>query len=131
MAFDDEVAARTVWQEARGEGKAGMQAVAHVIRNRVADGRWGKTASETCLWHAQFSGWSSHDPNFSQACRLSETDPTFLDCLQAWVNTLTETFDPTEGACFYYSSTMATPPAWAQTMIETVQIGRHRFFRDK
>ena len=36
--------ARTLWGEARGEGRAGMQAVANVIRNRAArPGWWGRS----------------------------------------------------------------------------------------
>lgn len=131
MTFPDEVAARTVWMEARGEGPEGMAAVAHVIKNRMADGRWGKTASEVCLWHAQFSGWSSNDPNFSQACRLADTDPILATCLQAWLNAIFEQDDPTEGACFYFASTMTAPPVWAASMIETVTISHHKFYRDK
>ena len=129
--FNDQVAARTVWMEARGEGPEGMEAVAHVIKNRMADGRWGNTASSVCLWHSQFSGWSSNDPNFAQACRLADTDPTLAACLQAWLNGIFEQTDPTGGACFYFASTMAEPPAWAASMTETVQIGRHKFYRDK
>ena len=32
--------ARTIWGEARGEGSAGMQAVANVVMNRAAIGGW-------------------------------------------------------------------------------------------
>ena len=127
--FDDEVAARTIYQEARGEGQSGMAAVAHVIRNRIVDGRWGKCAASVCLWRAQFSGWSSSDPNFQIACELDEGDGLLGQCAQIWGESGSDD-DPTDGACFYFSTVIA-PPAWANAMIFTVQIGKHRFYRDK
>ena len=130
MAFNDDIAARTVWQEARNEGLQGMKAVAHVIRNRVADGRWGSTPAAVCLWPMQFSGWRPSDPNYAPACSLSDSDPVLAQCMEAWVASESEP-DPTDNACFYYASSLATPPVWAGKMIETTQIGGHIFYRDK
>jgi spore germination cell wall hydrolase CwlJ-like protein len=107
-----------------------MKAVAHVIRNRVADGRWGKTPAAVCLWPLQFSGWRPTDPNYEKACGLPDDDPTLAQCLHAWQASESEP-DPTDGACFYFSTSLTHAPAWAGKMIETVQIGAHIFYRDK
>lgn len=131
MTFSDEVAIRTLWQEARGEGAEGLNAVAHVILNRMRDGRWGGTAASVCLWRSQFSGWLSTDPNFHLACGMLATDPALAPCATAWGAAQTEATDPTDSACFYYATSMASPPVWSMGMIETVAIGRHKFFRDK
>ena len=130
MSWNDDTAARTIWQEARNQGVIGMKAVAHVIRNRVADGRWGKVAAEACLWPLQFSGWRPSDPNYGASCRLSEDDPILQTCLNAWVASESEP-DPTEGACFYHTVNMNPPPSWARAMHETVVIGAHIFYRDR
>lgn len=130
MTFNDSVAARTIWQEARGEGELGMKTVAHVIRNRVADGRWGKTPASVCLWPLQFSGWRPSDPNFAPSCALAEDDATLAECAAAWEASASEN-DPTDGACFYFADSMAPYPTWSRVMVETAHIGHHIFMRDK
>jgi hypothetical protein len=72
MTFALEIAARTVWQEARGEPEEGQRAVAHVIVNRLRDGRWGKSLASVCLADRQFSGWNNSDPNRIAACTLPD-----------------------------------------------------------
>ena len=65
-----DVLARTIWGEARGEGKEGMEAVASVILNRTEiakrlDGYWwGNTIIQVCQKPYQFSCWNKLDPNF-------------------------------------------------------------------
>lgn len=129
--FDMQITARTLAQEARGEPIDGQQAVAFVIKNRLADGRWGKSLSSVCLWHLQFSGWRSVDPNFSYACSLSDDDPTLshmMSVIQAALNTET---DPTGGALFYFSDSMSAPPPWALTMKKCGHFGSQSFWTDK
>jgi spore germination cell wall hydrolase CwlJ-like protein len=38
--------------------------------------------------------------------------------------------DPTGGATHYYVTTMPKPPTWAVEANQTLQLGRHVFFRD-
>lgn len=134
MAFDatfsDDIAIRTLWQEARGEPDDGVVAVGHVLMNRMRDGRWGHTLAEVCLWRDQFSGWRSSDPNFGPACQLDPAGAEYQRCKTLLDHASGEP-DTTLGACFYYADTMKTPPSWAASMTETVHIGHHRFFKDR
>lgn len=52
---------RTVAGEASTEGQVGMQAVAHVILNRVAAGRWGDTVESVVTAPRQFEPWNRPD----------------------------------------------------------------------
>lgn len=120
------VAARTLWQEARGEPQAGQIAVAHAIVNRLKSGRWGKTLGEVCLWHMQFSGWRNVDPNFALACELHDDDPQLV----AFANLITQAFtesDPTSGAEFYYADTIE-PPIWTNGASYCGKFGSQLFF---
>lgn len=53
-----ECLARNAYFEARGEGIAGMQAVSHVVMNRVEDNRFPSTPCEVIYQRKQFS-WTS------------------------------------------------------------------------
>jgi len=66
MATDHEldILAKTLWGEARGEGREGLIAVAWVIKNRADNpGWWGKSIELVCLKPYQFSCWNADDPN--------------------------------------------------------------------
>ena len=128
MGFSDEIAIRTIWGEARGEPSQGKLAVAHVLLNRLNDGRWGSTAAMVCLWPSQFSCWAVNDPNRMKICALDDADPALLLCQQAWQQAnLFNAPDPTQGAKFYYADSMATPPLWATRMTETAHIGSQHY----
>ena len=128
-AWSREVAARTLWQEARGEPREGQEAVAHVLWNRVRDGRWGKTLAEVCLYPLQFSGWNAHDPNRMAAARLADDDLILNDLRN--VLTLAETAaDHTDGALFYYNPKLAAP-AWAPGKVCIGMFGNQVFLREK
>lgn len=105
-------AARTLWQEARGEPLEGQQAVAHVLVNRLKDGRWGESLDEVCRSEFkgifQFSGWNRNDPNRQSASRLADADPELM--VLAGLITAAETeADPTDGATHYYNPLLASP----------------------
>jgi Cell Wall Hydrolase len=55
--------ARTLYGEARGETRKGIEAVANVIINRVRAKHRGNTVSQVCLADRQFSCWNHNDPN--------------------------------------------------------------------
>lgn len=145
MSWERHTAARTLAQEARNQPLAGQQAVAWTFRNRLADGRWGKSLASVCLWHAAYSGWwcprgkpSYHDPNFAYACGLQDNDPLLLkllDVVNAVMVAAQET-DPSQGATHYFATSIAAP-GWVTGDPEhgipaatfTVQIGAHRFYK--
>ena len=74
------IMAKTIWGEARGEGRNGQVAVAWVIRNRAERGGWfGNTIREVCLKDQQFSCWNNNDCNKRQIDGLSSNDPQLCE----------------------------------------------------
>lgn len=127
--FDIEVAGRTLAQEARGEPPEGQQAVAWVLKNRMATGRWGHSLSSVCLWRAQFSGWYiPSDPNFAYACGLQDGDPMLTHMRQLMQSVMAAPHDPTGGALFYYAVSISPPP-WVDETKFCGQWGHQRFYR--
>ena len=68
-----EVVAMTILGEARGEGEAGMYAVATVINQRVINRN--KTPRQVCLQPWQFSCWNDSDVNKAKLGKLYLTHP--------------------------------------------------------
>lgn len=131
MTWGLETAARTLWQEARGEPLEGQQAVAWTFRNRLQDGRWGKSLASVCLWKGQFSGWyMPHDPNFALACGLLDDDATLakMRAVVTDVMTAPAVQDPTHGATHYLNDAVANP-AWDDKATFCCKIGRHKFYK--
>ena len=121
--------AKTLWGEARGEGKKGMQAVANVVMNRVQKGGWyGASIKDVVLKPYQFSCWNSNDINRAQLDNLTVDD---LIKSGAWeisekaINN--ELQDITGGAINYHAKSVN--PSWAKSMTKTVQIGNHIFYK--
>jgi spore germination cell wall hydrolase CwlJ-like protein len=131
MSFPLEIAARTMWQECRGEPLDGQKAVAHVLWNRVRDGRWGPNLATVCLWRAQFSGWYvPSDPNFKAACVLADND-ALLGKLRDIVTAAEHETDLTKGALFYFANSMKNAPNWSKTMTFKGQFGNQKFWADR
>lgn len=132
---DQDILARTLYGEARGEGGGGMQAVACVVLNRQA--LWSKhphfgdgTIASVCLAPWQFSSWNANDPNLPKVKAVTFSDPTFAQCLQIASDAMAGLLkDVTNGATFYYV-TNSTIPSWAIDKTPCVVIGHHSFFRD-
>ncbi|MFT3803257.1 MAG: cell wall hydrolase [Burkholderiaceae bacterium] len=132
--------ARTMYGEARGEGSRGLEAVAHVVLNRVDARRWwGTDVIGVCLKPWQFSCWNAADPNRSKLHALSAEDPVYARAFEAAVRLLELQdrdhgrrlrTDPTEGATHYYAPALVKRPAWAEGRTPCARIGRHDFFRD-
>jgi N-acetylmuramoyl-L-alanine amidase len=129
MTWARDVAARTIYQEARGEPEVGQKAVAHVILNRLKTGRWGNNLASVCLWPWQFSGWhSAKDPNFKLACELADDSPALLKMRKILDGASIEA-DPTSGATHYFATYIDAPP-WTQGATFCGQIGQHKFYKD-
>ncbi len=128
-----DVLARTLWGEARGEGKGGMEAVAAVILNRVAVAKrmggywWGNNIIQVCQKPYQFSCWNKSDPNFRRVAAVTEDDMHFATALRvarrAKLGFLT---DPTYGATHYHARHVM--PDWAKSKKPCAVIGRHIFY---
>jgi len=123
-----DVLARTLWGEARGEGEAGMQAVAAVIVNRARrPGWWGRGISAVCLQPWQFSCWNEGDPNRAALSQVDADDPAFRSALRIARLALAGVLpDPTMGATHYHA--LGMQPRWAAGHAPAATIGRHVFY---
>ena len=129
-----DILARTLWGEARGEGTAGMQAVAAVVLNRVKIARkkggmwWGNDVISVCQKPWQFSCWNRADPNYRILSAIGPEDPYFRNALLVARAALAgRTPDPTGGATHYHAAGVS--PDWARRQKPTAVIGRHVFYR--
>ena len=139
---EEDVFARTLWGEARGEPREGRIAVACVILNRVARAQdhrrrkgtrfwWGETAKEVCLKPFQFSCWLAADPNLPKMLAVTDADKDFAACLAIARDALAGRLVDTTGGATHYINPRLVDPSWAKSMIETTRIGRHAFFRER
>ena len=130
LQLEIECLARNIYFEARFEPEEGRRAVAHVVLNRVADGRWPDTpcrvvaegypdAGPLC----QFSWYCDDKPNrprhggpWRDAKRLAQR--------VYWGRSQ----DPTGGALWYHADYVA--PEWRHGLRRGPQIGRHIFYHD-
>lgn len=130
------VLALTLWGEARGEGLAGMVAVAWAIRNRVGDGKdrswWGEGYAGVCQKPYQFSCWNSNDPNYPYLTGVKQIPiAEFAKCQLAAQQAIDGLMpDPTGGATHYYSTSMPKPPKWVSGARQTLRLGHHVFFKE-
>ncbi len=127
LAID--VLARTLWGEARGEGSAGMQAVANVVMNRVAcGGWWGDTVIAVCQKPYQFSCWNKGDPNYHKVLNVDADDLYFATALRVARRAVFGTLaDITNGADHYHAAGIS--PYWARGEKPVAVIGHHIFYR--
>ena len=128
FAWSFEIAVRTLDQEARGEPVAGQQAVAHVIVNRLKDGRWGTTLAAVCLAPYQFSGWNAHDPNRIRTLEMPDDDSGLVKLRPIMQAALGGEADPTSGAMWYYAA-LIPKPGWAVGAEFCGQFGSQLFYK--
>lgn len=131
---DVDILARTLWGEARSEGRTGMEAVASVVMNRVAYAQarggywWGSTVTKVCLMPWQFSCWNANDPNRSKLELVDATDASFRvaqDVARAAVSG--RMGDTVDGATHYH--TRAVAPAWKDDGVKVASLGAHEFYK--
>jgi hypothetical protein len=131
-----DILARTLWGEARGEGEAGMLAVAAVVLNRIRvsgehGGRhwWGRDAISVCRAKAQFLCWSPANPNRAGLLAVDEGDPDFSLARAVAVRALGGLIDdPTYGATSYRQASLPWPLSWGRLRLPLVTIGKHSFY---
>ncbi|MGQ0528070.1 MAG: cell wall hydrolase [Alphaproteobacteria bacterium] len=132
-ALEIDVLARTLWGEARGQGQAGLEAVACVVLNRVEIARergkywWGGDIIQVCQKPYQFSCWNRSDPSYQQLVAVDAKNRAFVLCqriARAAVNG--DLSDGTGGATHYHANYVS--PYWAQGERPTAVIGAHIFY---
>jgi spore germination cell wall hydrolase CwlJ-like protein len=119
--------ARTIYWEAKGEGDAGMQAVANVVMNRLRHTGFPKTLcgvvkqgheQGTC----QFSWWCD-----GQSDDAEEQAPYTLAKEIARKALNRQLADLTDGALYYHNQRLT--PSWSKQYLKTVEVGAHVFYK--
>ena len=134
LIYEIDVLTETLWCEARGEGKRGIEAVASVVYNRSK--KSGKSISETCLQRYQFSCWNNRahpvvggDRSFVQKKGLNTRDAKLYSaCRSVAYAVVIGKFAPTVDATHYYAHKKVRPK-WADKMWGKTVIGNHTFGR--
>lgn len=129
MTFAEQIAARTLDGEARGEPVEGQKGIAHVMWNRVRDPhkRFGLNLAQVCLQKWQFSCWNQNDPNYKVITSLDDNDPVLI----AMVNLIDAArleADFTNGATHYYATSMSKAPIWVLGAKYCGQWGHTKFY---
>jgi spore germination cell wall hydrolase CwlJ-like protein len=117
-----------IWREARGEGRAGLVAVAHSIVNRVASPTWGNTMMSVLFQRQQYSSLT-HQQDPQLVVWPTDDDPTWKEALEVADGVLRGEIDSPVGKADSYHSTSIVPPRWATNERFVLQVGRHRFYR--
>lgn len=135
ISRDQTVLAKTLWGEARGEGKAGMRAVAAVVLNRLRVRYRGcDSVAAVCLDPKQFSCWNGDDVNLPLMQRLGATpDLDYQNALDIAAQAMAgQVPDPTLNSKHYVATTLpaAAMPTWLRGKAPAVVIGRHAFYND-
>ena len=122
------VVADTLYLEARGEGEAGLRAVASVIYNRAK--RSGKTCEAVCLAPKQFSCWIGNAPKTLKIAPKNGFDRrAYRLCQSIEAELLTGKFEPLGDWTHYYNPALCAPK-WARGVAK-VKIGNHNFLKTK
>lgn len=126
-----ELLARVLWGEDRGEGRAGMQAVACVVMNRANNPRWwGRDLRGVLLRPKQFSCLLAGDPNRKALLAVTAADPAFRVALQVADAAMARRLrDVTNGADHYLVTSWARRTEWAAGKVPVAIIGNHSFYR--
>lgn len=122
--WDKTLLALVMWREARGEGREGMRAVGHVVKNRVKFTEWDRVIA--AKW--QFSSMAA--PGDPELILWPEApDPVFETAMSlAEVIYSGEDPDNTNGATHYFNPNVVLP-SWAATMTKVASIGHHDFYK--
>lgn len=117
----DDVIAKTLYAEARGEGRRGLEYVASVINNRgVGD---AEKCVEACLRPYQFSCW-----NGKSDIEVNRDSKEWELCLDFQTKIEAGTFKSITEAKHYYSSRIRMPK-WARGK-KSILVGKHYFVMD-
>jgi len=123
-AGEDRCLALNIYFESRGESAQGQMAVAHVTLNRVRSSRFPNSICDVVYQPRQFS-WT-HDGKSDQPKnkRAWKRAKYIARIAQQW-HAVGEDFS--EGALYFHADYVQ--PYWADIFEQTIQIGRHIFYR--
>lgn len=125
---DVDCLAKAIYYEARGETLPGQLAVAEVIINRVKSQRYPASVCGVVFQNDHLRNRCQ----FSFACDGASDDPPSTGAWRqarviAFYLTTDERLSLTQSATHYHADYVE--PYWAQSLVKTVQIGRHIFYR--
>jgi spore germination cell wall hydrolase CwlJ-like protein len=128
---DRDLMIRTIIGEAGDQGPQGQAAVAHVIMNRVAAGKYGQTPSDVVLAPHQFEPWSTRSGELRAINPNSAAYQNVGDIVD--MSASGDVPDPTGGATHFFAPKAQAAlgrnvPAWATPQSQTAVIGGHTFF---
>lgn len=125
--YQRDILVRTVLGEARGEGTAGMAAVAHNIRNRSMSGKFPSDPAKVALQPKQYSVWNEGKgggrTSFSKNSDLYKKAERIVEGV--FGGTIA---DNTNGALYYHNPSVS--PSWAKSVNRygTTRVGNHIFY---
>jgi len=138
---DIELIAKTIVGEGRGEPWEGKLAIANVILNRRAYKGWfGDSISKVVNKPSQFSCWNKKDPNNKVASNPEKyiENSVWEECrVAARLVYENRVGDNTNGAThylntyFYMRICKGYSEHWVFSLLPTISIGDHTFFREK
>ena len=134
LTYEQDIIAQTILGEARGEGKAGMYAVACVIKRRIELKSYPNTATRVCLERSQFDYWTKRsrvkwdDQNRANVRAILKTSSElsrYAKMLALNINRVDLSF--TKNADHY--CTLNTHNYWTRTSKPVTIIGEHKFYK--
>lgn len=119
--------ARTIYWEAKGEGIAGMEAIANVVMNRLGHEGFPDTVCEVVRQGyergaCQFSWWCDGRSDDAQDGKSYEVAKEIArKALNRQIS------DRTGGALYFHQRKVS--PQWSAKYIKTVELGEHIFYK--
>jgi len=118
---------RTIYWEARGDGAAGMEAIANVVMNRLGHEGFPNTICEVVMQGreqgaCQFSWWC--DGRSDDA----EDEKSYAIAKEIARKALNRQLKDRTGGAMYFHSGDATT-RWSAEYIKTVKVGKHVFYK--
>ena len=124
LTREQKVVAITILAEARGEGNAGMYAVAAVIAQRAFERK--QTPEQVCLAKYQFSCWNGKQlKDLEHLLKVKQAKYAIL--LAKTVKQLSR--DYVGYANHYHATWMKKKPYWAKGQKPVKVIGQHAFYK--
>ena len=121
------IVAWTLYLEAGGEGREGIDLVASVIANRAQAGN--RSVLDVCLEPRQFSAWNDKPvPAGWVMDRIAPNDSAWSYCLLVAKALCSGAFRPCTDATHYHARHVA--PAWASGMTKVNSHRGHVFYRE-
>ena len=134
LTKEQDTLAQTLLGEARGEGKAGLYAIACIVKRRMELKSYPNTAMAVCLEPSQFDYWTQHkrvkwdDQNRANVRRLMKGNTELVRYAKMLaININRVDLNYTKNADHY--CTLDTHDYWTKGNKPVAIIGQHKFFK--